>query len=318
MEQTPADVARRETARVIKVFLFLLVLSIVLLVSAGYYIYANVDSRYVKETVERIAREEGGIDLTIGGLEYVYPSAVYMTDVKIKSPGGEEISFQKLESYLVLESIIAGRPTLRFVSFEDQGFLKIDFSAKLSKNPKPKMMMQVESYPITKLFKTEDGSELPILARVNGVGFLHLNRDGLEKSNGEFNFHFSALKFKEDAFRDTDAFIGKEKIRQAALENFNVGSAMCSVELTNGRIESKHCMAVTSFGDIELRFSEKMSSIIAKNPVQVDLLVWKPKDFLKLYFMFNSKSKVEKGFYQIPMIFTFAEFEETGASQPAD
>jgi len=66
-------------------------------------------------------------------------------------------------------------------------------------------------------------------------------------------------------------------------------------------------MAVTSFGDVELRFSEKISSLMSKNPIQVDLLVWEPKDLLKIYFMFNSESKESKGFYKIPMIFTFAE-----------
>ena len=67
----------------------------------------------------------------------------------------------------------------------------------------------------------------------------------------------------------------------------------------------------SSFGDIELKFSEKVSSLIAKNPVQVDLLVWEPKDFLKLYFMFNRESKEDKGFYKMPMIFTFADTPST-------
>lgn len=315
-DQAQADLARRETSMVVKAFLYLFVLAILLFIGVGWYMYVKVDSRYVKETIETIAREEGGIDLSIGDLEYIYPSAVFMTDVKIRRGDGDEIRFQKLESYLVLESIFTGRPKLRFVSIEDRGFLTIDFSAKLSKNPEPKIMMRMESYPLTKLFKAEDGSDLPIIAKLNGVGYLNLDRDGLEKSNGEFNFYFSTLKFREDAFKDTGAFIGKEKLRQSAIKKFDVKDATCNLELTDGRLESKHCMAVTSFGDIELRFSVKISSLIAKHPVQVDLLVWQPKDFLKLYFMFNRKDKVEKGFYKIPMIFTFAEPEEIGTGRP--
>jgi len=311
MDENPGEVKGKYS--IAFVFLLIIFLALVALISfAAVYAYKTIDAPFVKAKLEKLARDEAGIDLEIGSLRFEYPTTLYLDNTSLKSADGD-IKLGDIKAHLLVNSVLNGKPVLRIDSKAGGGFVSADFGAELDFDryelTHPSLTLKAYSYSIASVFKDSDGAPLPVDGKLNGDGVFNLSKKNLESSTGKFMFRISDITISDALFN------GDDSMKEKKLKELLFNEANCTLALDKGWIKTENCLIETSHAELELLFTERIYTIISSNPMEVVLVIRKPQDFLKTYFFFYREFKTGKDEYQIPIMITPADMAEEGSPE---